>query len=547
MHILNRLVLIVACLLPVSSTVGQLKDTSLYTMYSAPFFFNVIKGEGDRIYAGTSEGIYTVKGTALVKQDDRIGYVKLDREGKLQIDANGIKYYRQEEFSKLLPYPDELRNEFHAGTDDFFYITAGGKMHIYEILPYAIKHRNISVRASSGRFTGTYSGLFYKGIKLGSPFPDFADGHIREINGKSFICFSTLLIADLPGGDSLPAYNNALPPGFRFDYISDILFDERRQQYFVATRNQLGIIDLELTRAQPVYTRNESVGEVELLGEDRHSIVFASGNKLIRYTQSNTIQQIATLPAQILDGHITKYNYFLLCSNALYVLRTDGKLEKLVELNKAHTLQQISATEYAIATDLGLFLYNTASNKLFELIRGVEFNRRGLYLEGDSLKAGSISGMYILDARHLESLAARRENVSGSSTFPAFMLYLLIGFVVIAIILAFLLIKSRKRLEQVIEEKRITETPAISRLDIEDYIRENLAVASLKSITDKFETKNANIYTLLAPEKPGAFINRLRMDEVMRMRKEKKSAREISALTGFSESYVRKVWNQNEQ
>jgi len=36
------------------------------------------------------------------------------------------------------------------------------------------------------------------------------------------------------------------------------------------------------------------------------------------------------------------------------------------------------------------------------------------------------------------------------------------------------------------------------------------------------------------------------MDEVMRMRKEKKSAREISVLTGFSESYVRKVWNQNE-
>ena len=544
MQNLTRSILILVWCFSTGTTSGQLRDTSLSTMYSTPFFFNVIKGEGDKIYAGTSEGIYNLKGTGLVKHDDRIGYIKLDREGKLQIDSNGIKYFKQEDYSSLLPFPSERRNEFHAGTDDHFYITAGGKMHIYEILPYAIKYRNISVRASSIRFTGTYSGIFYKGIKLGSPFPDFADGHIREINGKAFICFSDLLIADLHGGDSLPTWREKLPSGFKFDYVSDVLFDERRQQYFVASKNQLGIIDLELTRTQPVYTRNESVGEVELLGEDRHSIVFASGNKLIRYTQSNTIQQIATLPAQILDGHITKYNYFLLCSNALYVLRTDGKLEKLVELNKAHTLQQISATEYAIATDLGLFLYNTASNKLFELIRGVEFNRRGLYLEGDSLKAGSISGLYILDARHLESLAARRENVSGRSTFPAFMLYLLIGFVVIAIILAFLLFKSRKRLEQVIEEKRITETPAISRLDIEDYIRENLAVASLKSITDKFETKNANIYTLLAPEKPGAFINRLRMDEVMRMRKEKKSAREISALTGFSESYVRKVWNQ---
>ncbi len=78
---------------------------------------------------------------------------------------------------------------------------------------------------------------------------------------------------------------------------------------------------------------------------------------------------------------------------------------------------------------------------------------------------------------------------------------------------------------------------------MERFIRENLALASLKSIGEKFGTNNANIYPLLAPEKPGAFINRLRMEQVHKMRAERKSAREIAERTGFSESYVRKVWN----
>jgi AraC-like DNA-binding protein len=40
-----------------------------------------------------------------------------------------------------------------------------------------------------------------------------------------------------------------------------------------------------------------------------------------------------------------------------------------------------------------------------------------------------------------------------------------------------------------------------------------------------------------------AFINRLRMEQVRQLRKANRPAKEISQLTGFSEYYVRKIWN----
>ena len=92
--------------------------------------------------------------------------------------------------------------------------------------------------------------------------------------------------------------------------------------------------------------------------------------------------------------------------------------------------------------------------------------------------------------------------------------------------------------------KEASEPHALTRDDIEQFIRENLEQASLKSIAEKFDTNNAVIYELLSPEKPGALINRLRMEQVKQLRKANKSAKEISQITGFSEYYVRKVWNK---
>lgn len=44
----------------------------------------------------------------------------------------------------------------------------------------------------------------------------------------------------------------------------------------MATDKELGSMDEALTRAQPVYTRQQEYGQVVLLGQDRNDVVFAS-------------------------------------------------------------------------------------------------------------------------------------------------------------------------------------------------------------------------------------------------------------------------------
>ena len=189
-------------------------------------------------------------------------------------------------------------------------------------------------------------------------------------------------------------------------------------------------------------------------------------------------------------------------------------------------------------------MYNTQSQQLSPLIANVEFNRRGLYLEDDRLYAGRINGLYILDGKRLEALAEMASSRVASSGLPKFVMPLVVALLLVVLTLAVLLYRSRRRLQQMDEERVVAGAPEVTREEVERFIRENLALASLKSISEQFGTNNAYIYSILAPEKPGAFINRLRMEQVQKMRADRKSAREIAELTGFSESYVRKVWNQ---
>lgn len=545
---LKNLLFSVICLLhtPVR---GQIRDTSLHTLFSRPFFYNVVKGEDRKIYAGTSEGIHRFDGSLMIKIDGRTGYLTQDAKGRLVIDSNGIKYHDQKSYVRLLPFPTESRDEYHAGTDDFFYITSSGRMHIYEILPFEHRYRNHSVRTASRNFVGTYSGIYYRGQKLSSPapFPGFTDGRIRELNGKVFMCYSTLLIADLHDGDSLPRPRQELPTGYDFKVVTDILYSTEHKRYFAAGNTELVAIDTGLAKAKTVYTTKEKDREVILLGEGRELVYFAAGRDFISYDPVSSANKVsATLAEPILDGHIGNLSHHLLGKRGLYVVHTDGRTNKLTDLQKAHTLLSLGGSDLAISTDAGLFLYNTVSNRLSVLIRGVEFNRRGLYLQGDSLYAGSIDGLYVLDAKNLEQLAERMLKVSKEKAIPSFILPLLIGQVLLSAVLSYLLYRSRSRLNRIIEETRAAEPLKTTREDIETYIRENLAQASLKSIAEKFQTNNAIIYALLAPDKPGAIINRLRMEQVHKLRKENRPAREISQLTGFSEYYVRKLWNTKE-
>ena len=91
------------------------------------------------------------------------------------------------------------------------------------------------------------------------------------------------------------------------------------------------------------------------------------------------------------------------------------------------------------------------------------------------------------------------------------------------------------------KQEEMTNDPKVTRQEIEEYIKERLAEASLKTITDHFEITTSQVYTILKPDKPGTIIQQLRKDKVLEMKNRKVSNKDIALLTGLSPSYIKKL------
>jgi hypothetical protein len=535
---------------------SQNRDTILHTVLSKPFFYNVIKTGDEKIYVGTADGIIRVDVEKLVKYNNEIGYVMLGKDGKPIINPEGIKNYKERKYQYFLPFPEKSLDEYNAGTNDFFYICSGGRLYIYEIVPFQYSFPNHSIRSISEHFVGTYSGIYKNGVKQKLPIPNFCDGYIREHNNKAFICYDWLCVVDSPFTtnnnqiDSIHCSFHNYPGNTQYrdvmpSYQTDSSF------YFVATTYGLQKMYKNEIDTNYVYCSKNKKGEINLIGYCRTSLIFSDANYLLN-TRQRDIKHIDTLikiEENILGGiTIDERNIYLLTGNGLYVYSSDKKIELLTKLNKAHTLLNISNTEFVIGTDNGLMLFNTVNRSLSQMITGVEFNRRALFLKNNKLYAGSINGLYTISVNDFNALIKRNKTQINKEKLPFYIIVALMITALIAILLLILLMKARKKITTAkIQIKELTtEEPRLNREQIECFIRENLANASLKSINDHFNTSNRNIYKIIEPDKPGSIIQKIRLEKVKEMNKAGRDLTEIAEATGLSMSYIRKIKGGNQ-
>ena len=531
----------------------QSRDTSLLTLYSKPSYYNVVTDWKGDVYAGTTDGVYQMDGPTPVKVRDWKGYLRIDAQGRIALDSSGVRFHKQSAMSHLLPFPDEKKNEYHAGRDSYFYITAGGRMHVYEVRPYGFTYRNHSIRTISKNFVGTYSGIYYRNRLMPPPFPNFTDGYIREYNGKVFICKYGLDVFEmqLMKNDSIDIRKLTLGKGDSLPPCWDIRYLDRFGQYLICSGNKLVLLDSNLKNNRVIFT-GQGTDEVVLLSEypTDLSVSFSQGNQLYSYNAvSGTVSLLTKTDEKILDGHTRPQGELLLTSEAFLEIRDNFSIErKAEEIEKAHTLCPIGEMEFIISTDAGLFHYNLQNNRLSTLIPDVEFNRRALHLEGRKLYAGSINGLYVLDLDELDNIIAFQKRIAQPepSDRSSWVIALLLAMVAGLVVAVFRYRTSVRHMKQAIEESKEPEAKArITREEIETFIRDNLTTSSLKTIVAHFNTNTSMVYRVLEPEKPGDLIQKVRHQKVKSLRSEGKTAREIAGLTGLSETYVWKIWKKD--
>jgi hypothetical protein len=539
--------LLLGCFLISHGLYAQISDTLLVKMESNPFFFNILKTKKGEILSGTSQGIFKISSQKLEKIDERVGYISLDQEGNLTIKKEGIKNYVERRFLDLLPFPEQVREEFHAGIGKDFYIVSNGTLYSYEIVPYKHTFVNASIRTISSNFVGTYSGIFFRNEKLLSP--TFSDGYIREIDGMAFICYNDLVIKKIPEEGTSINETEEIKHSF-VSRVEDVFFSTSTKKYFIATTGKLVELSQDLKSIEVLYATEP--GNMAFLGEMKSAIFLASNDKVLSFSLSeNRIDTVLTHSEPILSGYTSVRNVFFLSENGFYVFHSDGSLEKLTDLKFAHTVLPISETEHVISTNVGLWYFNTNSTELSELIPGVEFNKKALYKEGNNLFAGGITGLFSFSINAIPDMIARNQNTSFKIA-PNKMNDLLIVVIPLVLVLGVLvweLVKGKKqihyyeeKLEQVLTiEDDSTPEPKVSRKQIEDLIKNRLSEASLKSITDHFQLTTSQVYSILKPDKPGMIIQQLRKEKVMEMKRNKAKIKSIAEATGLSTSYIKKL------
>jgi hypothetical protein len=544
-----RFIFIIIFILISGFSFARESDTLLNTVLSKPYFYNIVKNGNGHIFTGTSNGVFQLKSDKLSLFNNKTGYIKINKDGNPEIDSSGVSSYASYKYLHLLPYPSEKRIEYHAGNEQQFYIVSGGRLHIFDILPYSITLRNQSIRSISKNFIGGYSGVYYKGNKM--DYPTYTDGYIREIGDTAFICYGGLFMMSPKQKKNFliePPYS-AYIDSVDVGYMDDIFYDEKHQKYFLATKSGVYVTDKNLRSPKKIFDVH-SDEPLTLLGAKDNIFIFIVANKLVGYSFTDgRVMVIEKCAESILSGFtLGNRKYYTLSKNTLFQSNTNTFFSKVASFQDAHSMLALNDKEFIIIGNQGLYLFNLESQITTTIITGVEFNRKALYLDNNKLYVGSISGLYTIDVNQIYNLISRNNIKINADNQYFNSLYWKIVLIITFLIFIFIFIKQKHQLRKTEEkvlkvqfEANQVKEKVVNKEMIEDFVRHNLSTASIKSIVEHFNTNNSQIYTILQPEKPGTIIQKLRMEVVMEMRHARIDINQISRVSGFSVSYIRKI------
>ncbi|MFZ9242105.1 MAG: hypothetical protein ACO295_02755, partial [Sediminibacterium sp.] len=121
-------------------------------------------------------------------------------------------------------------------------------------------------------------------------------------------------------------------------------------------------------------------------------------------------------------------------------------------------------------------------------------------------------------------------------------LFSIIGILFIAIILLIIRLNKAKLASNSNKNADDNFYGEANKENIIHYIQENITTVSIQSIRDQFNLTPIMLYEVLGNDKPGELIRNHRMELVRKYRRMKVSEEEISQKTGFSVSYLKKIY-----
>lgn len=512
-------------------------------------FYNMIVKNGS-LYFGTSAGIFVY--------DKEIGNLELFNASiTSQIDENLTAYSGKiiatsTQFNYLLPSYYQNDQNQHVFYDSKLFIIGLGTLFIfsdsfYNFQPY------FSVRTISKNYVGSYGGVFYKGNKL--EFPKSTDGKIKEFANNTFICYGGLTHIKDGLQTNYQSENNYefSIQNKSYGLVRDIEeIDETN--YLLFSTTGVYLFNLDLLTVQLIEASKSSTPFLvnkETFGDKLAAIYFYNEQKLVKYSISEKkVDVIHKFDTQIICIQtISNFQVILALDKEQRLLsyQLDLNTKKLKENPevlgdfkeiKAHSLAS-NANFLFVIGDQGVDVLDFNTNQRYPKVISHEMNRLAQFNSGDTLFLGGVNGLYGIAFSDLKSYLSSLEEKKINKSSNDFLISpkLVLGIAGIFLLLTgFWWIKTQQR-----KRNLVNLSPVVTKEHLDLFIREHLSTVSIELLSTHYKLTVGELYKLMGNNKPGEYIRKLRLEKVKALRAEQKTLEEISAITGFSVSYLKKI------
>jgi hypothetical protein len=414
------------------------------------------------------------------------------------------------------------------------------------------------VRSITSNYIGSYKGIFKNGVKL--KFPEYTDGFIREIGNEAFICYEGLY-RDSAG--KISVYANAkkelLINGLVLGFARDIQFVE--DGYYVLTSTKgVYLVNFGLKILQKI-TSEEQIDNCSILTidhSDKNStrIFYTAQSKIYIYavqTKETILLLDSKYPLPIKQAFFpnTIDKIYVLFDDKLSLFTLNDKVySETVLMDKmsfCHNFVFLKEKIY-VTSNIGFNYYDLKKNKPYYNVIPVEINNRSLSVINDTIKFGTINGIINLSENNIEKiteeyedslLAKSNSNSSFESNYKLFLGIILLLIIIVIVLIYYLIKNKNKPADKVIEKENYGEA---TKDNIIYYIQDNITTVTIQSIRDAFDLTPIALYEILGNDKPGELIRNHRMELVRKYRRIKLSEEDIAQKTGFSVSYLKKIF-----
>jgi hypothetical protein len=501
------------------------------------YFHNVISSE-NKLFFGTSKGVltYNEEENLVLFDEDLVGPIEVFNGKLIAGEPHFDNYYND-----LLP-----KNYKNSASTILLYeqnllVTNKG-----DLFQFKLKRVDFaptpSIRSISKNYLGTYEGIYNRSNGERLDFPTYTNGYIQEFEEVAMILW-----------DGLSILKNGVQNNYFSTNGEGILFGEqilgkgrdvieiKHPEYLITSNKGLYTINLDTEEvalikksdSNPfsfIRTEQNIFGTERLFFYDKNHVYqynFITGKESILFSTKEPIVDVYSESASV---------YYILTDNQLLFKHLDLPRKNTVLTYNVlgHTLGKFDDILY-ITSNEGLSLYHLNKSKYASNVLKNEFNRLAHYTNNNILELGAINGLYVFDKSSLEELFNSYVQISPEKDNSDIMVAILSS---IAIVLIIWTIVWQRR---IIEDKLKPIEKINFQEQVTDYIRTDLANIDVAAICKHFKITTVKLYEKLGDIKPGEIIRKERIKMVRKMRKENLSEKEISRVTGFSVSYLKKI------